>query len=185
MRTFIAIDLSPEIKSSLKSLVKICQQTKAEVKWVGENSFHLTLKFLGEIDKSQIRSILEIMEIEAKKSQPFNLECRSIGFFPEKGTPRVIWVGVEFSPELKDLQKRLEASLLKIGFSQEAREFHPHLTLGRVKSSRYLESVLRELKKYQEKSFGQMTVKSITLFESILKPSGAEYRIVQEVKLGC
>lgn len=184
MRTFIAIDLSPEIKAALRSLVQVCRQTKADVKWVGENSFHLTLKFLGEIETSQVSSIFKIMEIEAKKSRPFVLECRSIGFFPERGTPRVLWVGVKASAELKDLQRRLELSLQKIGFPPEEREFHPHLTIGRVKSKLHLESVLQQLEKYREKSFGQMEAKTIVLFESLLRPTGAEYRPIGEVKLG-
>lgn len=184
MRAFIAIDLSPEIKASLRSLVQICRQTKAEIKWVGENSFHLTLKFLGEIKESQVPSILKIMEIEAKKSRPFLLECRSTGFFPDKGTPRVLWVGVEATSELKDLQRRLEISLQTIGFPLEERGFHPHLTIGRVKSNRQLGAVLQQLEKYRDKSFGQMEVKAITLFESFLRPSGAEYRPIGEVKLG-
>ena len=184
MRAFIAIDLSPEIKASLSSLVKTLRQTRAEIKWVGENSFHLTLKFLGEIDEKDLEPIISAMEAEAKKSQPFRLECHSIGYFPEKGTPRVIWTGVTSSAELRDLQQRLEKALEKLGFPKEAREFKPHLTLGRVKSSRHLETVLRLLKPYQDQSFGQMEAKALTLFESILKPTGAEYHVIKEVKLG-
>lgn len=184
MRTFIAIDLSPEIKAALSSIVKALRQTKAEVKWVGENSFHLTLKFLGEIAESDIGPIVSAIEIEAAQSEPFYLECRSTGYFPEKGPPRVIWAGVVPSPELKDLQRRLEEALEKLGFSRESREYHPHLTLGRVKSGLHLEAVIRLLKQYENKSFGQMEVKSLTLFESLLKPTGAEYRVLKEVKLG-
>jgi 2'-5' RNA ligase len=184
MRTFVAIDLNPEIKASLSSLVRSLRQTKAEVKWVGEPSFHLTLKFLGEIAAKDLEPIVSAMEAEARKSAPFYLECRSTGHFPKKGSPRVIWAGVVPSPELMDLQRRLEIAFEKLGFPREARDFHPHLTLGRVKSSRHLETVLRLLKQYEDKSFGQMEVKALTLFESILRPEGAEYRVIKEVKLG-
>lgn len=184
MRTFVAIDLDPEIKTALSSLVRSLRQTKAEVKWVGENSFHLTLKFLGEIAEKDLEPINSVMEAEARKSEPFCLECRSTGYFPEKGSPRVIWAGVVPSPGLMDLQRRLEIAFEKLGFPREARNFHPHLTLGRVKSSRHLETALRLLKQYENKSFGQMEVKAITLFESILRPAGAEYRVIKEVKLG-
>lgn len=184
MRTFIAINLSPEIKAALASLLKALRQSKAEVKWVGENSFHLTLKFLGEITDSDVDQVVINMEDVAKQSQPFGLECRSTGYFPERGSPRVIWAGVGLSAELKDLQQRLEIALEKLGFPREEREFHPHLTLGRVKGSRNLDAVIKILKQYEGKSFGKMEVKAISLFESILKPSGAEYRVLKEAKLG-
>lgn len=184
MRSFIAIDLSPEVKSALASLIKNLQQIRADIRWVSKNSFHLTMKFLGEITETDLDQIVINMETIARQSQPFSLECRSTGYFPEKGTPRVLWAGVVLSAELKDLQRRLEGTFEKLGFPKEEREFHPHLTLGRVKSSRNLDAVIRILKKYENKSFGKTEVKAITLFESILRPTGAEYRVLKEAKLG-
>ncbi len=124
------------------------------------------------------------MEMVARQSQPFSLECRSTGYFPERGSPRVIWAGVVLSTELKDLRQRLELALQRLGFPQEEREFRPHLTLGRVKGRRNLDAIIRILKQYEDKSFGKMEVKAITLFESLLKPAGAEYRVLKEAKLG-
>ncbi len=184
MRTFIAVDLSPEIKGALAALIKDLRQTKAEVKWVNENSFHLTMKFLGEITEQELGQVVTNMEIVARQTRPFSLECRSTGYFPEKGTPRVLWAGVVLTEELKALQQKLELALEKIGFPKEERDFHPHLTLGRVKSHRNLDAAIRILKKYEDKSFGQMEVKALTLFESILRPTGAEYRVIKEAKLG-
>ncbi len=184
MRAFIAIDLSPEIKQNLRALLQSLRRLKADVRWVGEDSFHLTLKFLGEITDTEVKTIIATIEKVALERQPFSLECRSTGCFPEKGTPRVFWVGVVPSPALLQLQQEIEVNLEKTGWPREPRAFHPHLTLGRVKSVRGMDQVLRELKKYEEQSFGQMEVGAIKLFQSVLRPSGAEYHVIQEVRLG-
>jgi len=184
MRTFIAIDLSPEIKQNLRALLQSLRRLKAEVRWVGEDSFHLTLKFLGEINEEEVKTIIATLEKVARQHRPFSLECRSTGCFPKKGTPRVFWVGVVPSPALLQLQQEIEVSLEKSGWPREPRAFHPHLTLGRVKSARGTDQVLKEIKKYEEQSFGQMEVGAITLFQSVLRPSGAEYHVIREVRLG-
>lgn len=184
MRAFIAIDLSQEIKENLSSLLKQLRKLKADVKWVKENSLHLTLKFLGEISEQESIKVISVLEAAGKSYSPFTLTCRSVGQFPEKGTPRVFWVGIEPSPELLGLQEQVENALEKEGFLREARAFHPHLTLGRVKSSRGCETVRNELKKYENHHFGEMQATTLTLFQSFLRPEGAEYRIVHQVKLG-
>ncbi len=184
MRVFIAIDLDPEIKKNLGWLLQSLRRTKAEVKWVGDDSLHLTLKFLGEVSEDDVTKIVKILEEIGPHHQPFLIECRQTGSFPEKGTPRVFWVGVTPSPQLLALHKEIESSLEKIGFPPEERAFHPHLTLGRIKSSRGLEEARAELEKQREKSFGQMEVKFLTLFQSFLRPAGAEYKVLREIRLG-
>lgn len=184
MRAFVAVDLSSEVKENLNSLLAQLRRLKADVKWVKENSLHLTLKFLGEISEKEAAKVVAILEAISSDYAPFQLSFRSVGQFPEKGSPRVFWVGIEPSPALLYLQERLDIALEKEGFARETRDFHPHLTLGRVKSLRGCELVRRELKKYENCSFGQMEANALTLFQSFLRPEGAEYKIIHQVKLG-
>lgn len=184
MRTFIAIDLDKKIKESLSSLIEKLREKNQSIRWVKREGMHLTLKFLGEIKEEKRPLIENVLEKVISNTQPFSLKIKGTSYFPlGRKNPRVLWTGVEAEETLTSLQQRLESELEKIGFPREKREFHPHLTLGRVKAPSYIQETLRELERYKESIFGEMTVNKITLFQSTLKPSGAEYKVLSEHQL--
>jgi len=183
VRAFIAIDLAPEIKERLQALVRDLRDTRADVRWVEAGGMHLTLKFLGEIDDGQTLRVREILASAASKHRPFALRLDGTGAFPNERSPRVLWVGCEAGPELAALQEEIEKALEPQGFGREARAFKPHLTLGRVKGLVRIDKAMAELAKHREGSYGGMTVGKIALFESVLRPQGAEYRVVSEAVL--
>ncbi len=94
-----------------------------------------------------------------------------------------MWVGLEAGPELAELQASIESALAPEGFPPEERDFHPHLTLGRVRSPQGLRPVLDELEKSTNEEFGRMTVTRIAFYQSRLKPGGAEYTILSQFAL--
>ena len=96
----------------------------------------------------------------------------------------MLWVGVSADPGLAALQEDLESALEREGFPREERDFRPHLTLGRVKGKDRLEKVMTELDKHRDDDLGGMTARRVALFESLLRPDGAEYHIVDEADLG-
>lgn len=183
MRAFIAIELDPEIKDALVALVRDLRRTGAAVRWVEPAGMHLTLKFLGEIDEDQAIRVKETLTRVAPRHPSFGIELAGTGAFPGERSPRVFWVGFAAAPELAALQSDLEAALEGEGFDREARDFKPHLTLGRVKGPDRLAQAVGELTKHRDGSFGSMTVRKITLFESLLRPEGAIYRRVFEASL--
>ena len=91
---------------------------------------------------------------------------------------------VEGKEALVSLQQQIEVLLEKIGFQAEDRPFHPHLTLGRVKSSRGREELVGRMEKYREEEFGDFLVERVNLFKSDLRPSGPIYTPLREIKLG-
>jgi len=184
MRTFIAIDLDPELKRSLQALVGKLKETGAEVRWAGLQAMHLTLKFLGETDPEMAAAVAEALRGAVARHARFRLELRGTGFFPCGRTPRVLWAGLAAGPELAALQSDVEAAMEGLGFQREDRPFHPHQTLGRVKGPAHLRDALAELEKYRDVAFGEMEARKVTLFQSILKPEGAEYRAIEEFELG-
>lgn len=184
MRTFIAVDLSPEIKSRLAELVGRLVPLGGDVKWVTRESMHLTLKFLGEIDEMKEAQVEDLLEGISARQAAFPLACRGTGSFPPGSrSPRVLWVGVQAGPALASLQEEIESGGERLGFERESRPFHPHLTLGRVKSSSGIARVLREFEEAKGTSFGEMTVRSVVFFQSRLRPSGAEYKVLREFPL--
>jgi len=183
VRAFIAIDLEPEIKETLQSLVRELKTTRADIRWVSAGGMHLTLKFLGPIDESQVHRVEEILAGVARRHAPFPLRLERTGAFPGEKSPRVLWVGFAADPELLALQDEIEQALEAEGFERDKRGFTPHLTLGRVKGPDRVAKTMAELDRRREESFGAMTVRKIALFESVLRPEGAEYRIVFEADL--
>lgn len=184
MRTFIALDLSPEIKASLAELIGRMTPLGGDVKWVSSESMHLTLKFLGEIDDKRAAAVEELLQAVSMKYDPMPLTCRGTGSFPPGSkSPRVLWVGIEAAPALGLLEEDIDSGCERLGFEREARPFRPHLTLGRVKSPSGIGRVILEFEKSREALFGEMTVRRIAFFQSRLRPSGAEYSILREFPL--
>ncbi len=184
MRAFIAIDLDPFLKNNLAAFIEELRPFGGEVRWVRLPAMHLTLKFLGEINEQDVGKVADLLEKTSGNQPGFGLSLVGTGIFPPgKRAPRVLWVGIADNPQLARLQSDLESGLASLGFEREKREFHPHLTIGRVKNPFRLENLLAEFSKSRDRSFGEMSVQKVTLFQSLLKPSGADYHVVAESKL--
>jgi len=184
MRTFIAIDLDAPLKDKLTALVRELAPLAPKIRWVQPPGMHLTLKFLGETSDEKAAAISRALETIAAGSPRFILRLRGLGAFPPgRSLPRVIWAGVEGGRPLAALQKDIEQAAAALGYEPEHREFHPHLTLGRVKFPGRLESLVQRMEKYREQDFGEMTAVRLTFFRSVLLPGGAEYSILGESNL--
>lgn len=184
MRAFIAIDLEESLKRTLETFAGELKPLARGVRWVGAAGMHLTLKFLGEISESDAARLSSVLEETATRHRAFALALVGTGTFPPgRREPRVVWVGVVSGPPLLALQEDVEREMAKLGFEREKRPFHPHLTLGRVKSPVGLDPLVQEMRRQQDRRFGGMSVQKFSFFESTLKPSGAEYTILKEFRL--
>lgn len=179
MRIFIAIDLSPEIKAQLASVVKLLKPFSSNIKWVAPENYHLTLKFIGEVEEQKVEIIRQVLEKVVQGHRAFSLSVKGAGSFPAgQSRMRVIWIGLHSGPELYSLQADLEEALSREGFSREDRPFSPHLTIGRARQPQKQEKLKIELDRLGQKEFGMMEVREIELFQSILRPEGPEYKII-------
>ncbi|MFC2164735.1 RNA 2',3'-cyclic phosphodiesterase [Acidobacteriota bacterium] len=184
MRTFVAVDLDPKIKASLSELISRLSCKQADVRWAKKQGMHITLKFLGEVPETDIQRITDSLRKACDSRASFLLSFKGSGYFPPKSKlPRVLWAGIEQNQDLAALHNRIEDELGELGFPREKRQFHPHLTLGRVKSNTNIAAVLEVLSDHKETNFGIMPVKRVSLFKSTLKPTGAEYNVLSGVDL--
>ena len=182
MRTFIAIDLTPEIKNELTRWQEAFRGLSSGAQWARPGGTHLTLKFLGEITEEHAARVVRALQ-QSKASPRFTLEVKGLGFFPDARRPRVFWVGVLAPPELGQLAARVEAALEDLGFARETRPFSPHLTLARFREPRP-QPALREAAEMQsELVLGRLDVTEFFLYESKLRLQGAEYRKVASFPL--
>ncbi|HOM16502.1 MAG TPA: RNA 2',3'-cyclic phosphodiesterase [Thermoguttaceae bacterium] len=177
IRTFIAVESSPEVREAAGRLVQQWERLSRDVKWVEPENMHLTLKFLGDVDSEQIPSVTEAVRKAAAECRPFELEIRGTGAFPSLRRPNVFWLGVGQGAELLGiLAQKVERTLEPLGFRPEDRPFHGHLTLGRVRrGGGQLAALLERLRKEQDFQAGWVSVRQITLFSSQLTPQGPIY----------
>jgi 2'-5' RNA ligase len=185
VRSFLAIELPKPILRKIEEVQGDLRLTHADVRWVSPEKIHLTLKFFGNIEESRIDPIFKSIEEPIHSTLPFSLKVRGVGAFPQLKNPRVIWMGlVEEREALTSLQKQIETHLEKVGFQPEDRPFHPHLTLGRMKSSQGKGELVGRIEKHKEEEFGDLRVERVVLFKSDLKPTGPIYTPLGDVKLG-
>lgn len=174
MRLFVALDLSEEVRARLEELLRRLSGWEADVRWVRPAGMHLTLKFLGEVPAEKLQPIRDALA-QANSPEPVRLAFRGLGYFPNEKRPRVIWTGVEASPNLSPLAAQVESLLEPLGFPAEKRPYVPHLTLGRFKSTKGLERLRPIIAGLPEREFGELEANEFFLFQSRLSPQGAEY----------
>lgn len=185
MRLFIAINLPPAGQARLHQAAAPLRATDLPVRWVAPEAVHLTLKFLGEVEPALAGQVEVLTGQIARSHQPFDLEIRGFGAFPNPNRPRVIWVGIGASEQLCLLQRELDVRLGALGFAADARRFQPHCTIGRVSGSRKapagaeLNELLRSLD-HEDRT----TVQSVDLMLSRLSRAGATYECLAAVPLG-
>jgi 2'-5' RNA ligase len=184
IRSFIAIELNKDIQESLAKIQSQLRAARADVKWVKPENIHLTLKFLGNIDIDLITKINGIFEELGKKYQSFPADLNTLGAFPKIKNPRVIWAGMQKGKdEVIVIVKELEKQLAKIGIAKEEKEFHPHVTLGRLRSPYNRASLVEALEKNSKVPTLNFTVDKIVLFKSTLTPKGPIYEPQAEASL--
>jgi RNA 2',3'-cyclic 3'-phosphodiesterase len=175
MRLFVALDLPAEIRDAIVKASASLRSEAAGARWSKPEAMHVTLKFLGETDENLLPQIKAALE-RAVSSDAVSLRLRGVGFFPEEKRPRVMWCDVEASPNLAELAAEIEKSLLPLGFEAEARRYVPHITLARLNAARDVEKLVRAAGPLASYDFGAARESNFHLFESVLKPSGSEYK---------
>lgn len=178
MRLFIAICLPDKIKRAISDIQKRINIKDLNPKWVSAKDCHITLKFLGEVEKEKTSKIISICKDVSSKYKPFKMSFSTLGAFPKPDYLRVIWIGVKDGYDsLNKLANSFEDELERIGFEKEKRPTSPHLTIARIK---YPQKT-KELFPYLSKTFipDEMDVKEISLIESKLTPSGPIYATIE------
>jgi 2'-5' RNA ligase len=174
MRLFVAFDLPSAVRNALSTLIQRLKPECRAARWVRAESMHVTLKFLGETDPQKVPAIRAALA-PIRSAQPVAMDFRVLGFFPNEFKPRVLWCGVQASPNLAELAAAVEQALEPLGFAREARTYSPHLTLARLQPGDALENLARAADALKSYDFGAARESEFHLFESVLKPSGAQY----------
>ena len=175
-RLFVAIDLPPQVKERLSPLC--CGLPGA--RWVQPEHLHLTLRFIGEVDAMVFQAVSEALaEVQ---SELFSMRLEGVGFFPPRGKPRVVWVGISKNEQLILLRKRIESVLVRTGLDPEGRKYSPHITLARLKNTppSKVGAFLAHHGLFATEDF---LVNEFLLYSSVLSNKGAKHYIEEAYSL--
>jgi 2'-5' RNA ligase len=188
LRTFIAVDLPVPILQNIQQKTKSLRHELGAsfVRWVPVENIHLTLKFIGDVSPAQADNLTHLLRAEADLVPAFDLRVGGFGSFPSLKRARVLFIGIQAQSELEALNRGIESACVRLGYEAEIKDFHPHLTLGRVKrdiSTADRQKIQRALESLTIDSLGTARVDSVHLYKSDLKPSGAVYTKLYSVPL--
>lgn len=165
-RLFVAVDLPDKVNRQLVNYAEVLR----DVRWYGPSDYHLTLKFIGEVESDQMQQVRQ--ELKEVSQPPFHVTINSLGYFPPGRHPRVIWAGFDDSPDLQHLHQSIEDTLLELGVERDDRDYIPHITLGKNKSVPKTR-VETYLERRSDIHIPDIPVDSFILYSSELTPDGA------------
>jgi len=186
LRAFIAVDIAPDIRAVLAAEQARLKKLGANVGWVAPDNIHITLLFLGDLLGAQVAPLAAALDAMAAQHAPFELEVAGLGWFGPPRSPRVVWAGViDAGERLVSLQKQIEEQARALELRTEARPFHPHLTLGRVRPGGHaaLPALTRALEQANDTAYGRCAVGTVRLMQSRPEPAGVRHSLLHEAVL--
>ena len=172
MRVFSALPLPPAAIAGIESSFSSLRQLYPRLRWVGAQGLHVTLHFFGELPDASVAAVRRVLEDPALQRLPIPARLGKVGQFPARGSPRVIWVGLEKGQEEMEAYWRLfEEKIAPLGFAPDERGFTPHVTIARA-GSVALESGWGAGTVIPSEDF---FVRECVLFQSVLGRGAAEY----------
>ena len=182
MRIFFCVELADTVRDALEEVARMVRAgLSAPAKWVAKDNFHITVRFLGEVEEAMLPEIKAVGAELARGQQPFEVTLSRLGAFPSVRRARVIWAGPEQdSPQFAELVRNAEMEARALGFSPERKEAKAHVTLARLKVPRDVAHALTRV------PFPTLNVEvgSLTLMESRLRPEGPLYTPIERWPLG-
>jgi 2'-5' RNA ligase len=185
-RVFCAIEIPEKIRQRISQHAQQLHEALPDVQasWTNPDNIHLTLKFFGNISQQQILGASEAATQAVDGFGPFNIKVEGAGSFPPRGPAKVLWIGIsDTTGKLIQLQQRFESECEREGFSKEARTFHPHLTVARLRTARGARTLAEQHKQLEFES-GDVSVSSLILFRSELSSKGSTYTPLSTHPLG-
>ena len=186
MRCFVALDLPADLRARIAALTERIRSAapRADVRWSGIETLHVTLKFLGEVPEARVAAVGDALAAVAVTHAPLDLVVGGAGGFPGEARPRVVYVGIlGQAAELARLAGAVDGALETLGLPRERRAFRGHLTVGRVRSPRGAEDLAGALRAEAGATAGAWTAGEVVLYRSHLHPRGAVHEAVARFPL--
>jgi 2'-5' RNA ligase len=177
LRAFVALEIDTELRDRLAEVIRLLKERVNGVRWVSVENLHLTMRFLGASSPESLERLEPALCSAATACPACDAELSGLGMFPERGSPRVLWLGTALPEPVFRLQEACEAAAVAAGFPPESRPFRSHLTLGRFR-----EAAARPTLPSVERAVTRL--ERLVLFKSDLRQQGAVYTPLKEFRLG-
>jgi len=195
-RLFLAVPLPDDVVELVDTVTKRLEREDWPVRWTAPGNAHVTLHFLGEVEPERAQLLRLSLAATVALHERFNLRTADLGVFPNMKRPRIIWLGL-YGPahRLHTLRDDVGGLLETFDFELDDKEFHPHITLGRVRDART--SRIRDLptkiraRLEQASATGEVThrnplpvpVHEVLLVQSHLERDGPRYEVLERYPL--
>ncbi len=176
-RVFIAIEIPKEIRQRIAQHIASLRDEAPDVRasWNREENVHLTLTFLGDVSINRLEVLSQAAKHAGQQFSSFPVSIEGCGAFPDRGSPRVLWIGVEDpTGALNRLYDSLEDNCARAGFAREKRTFNPHLTIARLRQP---QGARRLAELHQQRGFAKaaFVASDLSLIRSELSSKGSRY----------
>jgi 2'-5' RNA ligase len=177
IRAFLALEIPEESRRGIASLGEAISALLPGARFVAPEAVHLTLRFLGDSPPEALEELARGLEPLAARCPPTTAPVTGLGTFPPRGAPRVLWLGLDLPPAVRELQKGAERVAVRAGFAPERRAFVPHLTLARWREP-------SSAPRLPPPDLPPVRLERLVLFRSDLRPSGAVHTALRAYSLG-
>jgi 2'-5' RNA ligase len=184
IRLFVALIPPATVRTELAMLAV----RMTGVRWVPEQNFHLTMRFIGETSPEKLERYSE--KLTRVRVEPFILPVENVGVFPARGPAKTLWAGVgNAHTRLFQLRKQIDEALLAVDGGLDVRHFHPHFTLGRLGEDHEPKELEKFLARHKSCEAPPFRVSEFHLMASELRQGSADqsgapvYRSVQAFPL--
>jgi 2'-5' RNA ligase len=176
VRAFVALEIPADARQRIVDRLQPLRPRLPGLRWTAPESLHLTLRFLGDTRPGQVEGLAGDLAAAAAGCPAGLARLPGLGLFPERGAPRILWLGFELPDAIYDLQRACERAARAAGFEPERRPFAPHLTLGRWRDR----APRPELPPCD---LGELRLDRLVLFRSQLDPRGAVHTALRAFPL--
>jgi 2'-5' RNA ligase len=185
-RLFVALVAPDDVKAAIAQTQNELRSALPDgsVRWTRSEHFHLTIRFFGNVAVQRIDALRNKLQNICLDFLPMRLRAERIGFFPERGFPRVIWIAVfDEEQQLPWLHRAIQAGTRDFTSESSESEFAGHITLGRAKRIRRseAETLTNFATRMRQHSFGEWNASSVELLRSELLPDGAHHTILATI----
>jgi 2'-5' RNA ligase len=182
VRSFLALEIPDVVRSRLASDLEILREELPRSRWTRSQGWHLTLKFLGEVERPVLTDLIAELDPRIRNLDPVTVELGKTGFFPTAMRPRVAWIGGS-AEGAENVVAGVEDAAAAVGFPRERRPWSAHLTLARMKSQWSKDAVDRFLTWGDGLDLDRFTCREVVLLKSDLQPGGAVYTALERFPL--
>jgi 2'-5' RNA ligase len=185
-RTFIAIAIPDPVGYELAGWQRALAPEVPGCRWVETQPLHLTLAFLGDVRNRDLNELCLEVAAAAEPFSRFDLNVEGLGAFPSPARPRVVWAGItadDLGP-LQTLRESVVRAATKAGYRPDDPRFHPHVTLGRIRSDRGHPCDLTEIvRREQARSAGMFPVVEVVTYSSTFGQGPTTYAPLNRARL--